>query len=89
MGGFISCERTSRNQKVVALIGRKTAGEEQSVLKKEHVTGVTRDKDADIEFGIHGTANCRTIAIMHRHRDAQVGIDRILYTQDSECFRSN
>ncbi len=59
MGGFISCERTSRNQKVVALIGRKTAGEEQLVLKKEHVTGVMHDKDVDIEFGIHSTANCR------------------------------
>ncbi len=33
---------------------------------------------------MHGTANCRTIAIMHHHRDAQVSIDRILYTQDSE-----
>ncbi len=33
--------------------------------------------------GMDGTANCRTIAIIHRHRDAQF-IDRILYTQDSE-----
>ncbi len=30
------------------------------------------------------TANCRTIAIMHRHQDSQISIDRILYTQDSK-----
>ncbi len=34
---------------------------------------------------MHSMANCQTIAIMHRHWDAQVSIDRVLYTEDSEC----
>ncbi len=38
-----------------------------------------------MERGMHGTANSQPIAIMDRHREAQVSIDRILYTQDDEC----
>ncbi len=48
---------------------------------------VTRHNTCDVtmveDYGMHGTANCRTVAIMHRHRDA---LDRILYTQDSEIL---
>ncbi len=63
---------------------------EQSMLKvciSLKSLRVTRHNtcDNDVQtYGMHGTANCRTIAIMHRHRDTQISIDRILYTQDSE-----